>query len=162
MQSSKSTVGDTGVALITRPITVLVAVKSPAVREALVATIDDLEGFFVGGEADSAEEALAVARRLRPTLAVVDEDLPDCCGSDVIQTLASQRLAQAVLAIGLRGDGGRRAKAAGAVTYIQTGTEPRELVAAIRAAVAETTVAPTCATERPVAKLSGAFAHGLL
>lgn len=142
MQSSKSTVNDAGIASRGRPITVLVAVESPAVREALVAIIDDLEGFLVGGQADSAEAAVAVARELRPRLAVVDEDLPDCCGSEVIQTLTTHRLAETVLAMGLRGDGDRRAKAAGAVIYVQTGTDPRELVAAIRSAVG-VTAAPT-------------------
>lgn len=132
-----------------RPITVLVAVESSAVREGLVAIIEDLEGFLVGGQADSAETAVALARELRPRLAIIDEDLPDCCGSDVIQTLTTHHLADTVLAIGLRGDGARRAKAAGAVTYVQTGTDPRELVAAIRAAVGETAAVPTRASMVP-------------
>ncbi|MBI2756364.1 MAG: response regulator transcription factor [Chloroflexi bacterium] len=117
-------------------VTVLVAVHKPQVREALIATIETMEGFEVVGEASSEDEAVASARRLRPVLALVDEDLPSCCGAWTIQTLAEERLARGIVGIGLRGNGGIRARAAGADAYVQTGASTEELQQALRSAAA--------------------------
>jgi DNA-binding NarL/FixJ family response regulator len=48
--------------LVAHETTVLVAVSSPRVREALVAVIGAMEGFRVVGEATTAERALQLAR----------------------------------------------------------------------------------------------------
>ena len=104
--------------------TVLVAVHKPPVREALVAAIEAIDGFEVIGEAGTEDEAVSLARRLHPTIALVDEDLPSCCGAWTIQTLADEQLASAIVGIGLRGNGGVRARFAGADAYLQTGHRP--------------------------------------
>jgi CheY-like chemotaxis protein len=95
--------------------TVLVAVSSPGVREAMVAMIGALEGFRVVGEATTADQALQLARCHRPALAVVDDDLDQCSGTWTIRQLRGEDLAQAVIAIGWRGNGDERARAAGAL-----------------------------------------------
>ena len=114
---------------------VLVAVQSPAVREALSAMLSACEGFEVVGEAASDEEGLALARAVRPHLALIEQEISDCCGWWLIQTIQRERLARVVVALGLRGDD-FAATQAGADAYIQVGTSPRELLQALQTAVA--------------------------
>lgn len=119
-----------------REATVLVAVRAPQVREALAAIIGSFEGFTVVGEADCEDQALELARSFRPTIAIVDDDLPGCCGPRAMQTMHQESLVGAIVATGLRSSGVTRARAAGAETYIQTGAPPDDLVEALQAAVA--------------------------
>ena len=111
--------------------TVLIAVASPKVREALSAAIGSLDGYRVVGEASTDEEALRLARSLRPALAIVDEDLPGCCGTWTMQEMKIKRLVGGIVAIGLRASGDTRSLAAGARAYVQTGDSLDTLVAAL-------------------------------
>src|SRR5436853_4857990 len=70
--------------------TVLVAVGSGRVREALVAMLGAQKGFRVVAEAATDEAALEAARALRPHLAVVETELSGCCGHWVIQQIRAQ------------------------------------------------------------------------
>jgi DNA-binding NarL/FixJ family response regulator len=115
---------------------VLVAVRSPRMREALVALIGSLDGFAVVAEASSDEQALDLARRHRPHLALVDQELPGCDGDWAIQRLQRDHLAGAVVAIGRRADGSRRARAVGACAYVQVGAPPAEILRALASALA--------------------------
>jgi two-component system, NarL family, invasion response regulator UvrY len=112
--------------------TVLVAVSSQRVREALVAMVGALEGFRVVGEAKSADQAVQLARATRPALAVVDDDFADCGSAWTIQQLCQERLAQAVVAVGWRASGAQRARAAGAHLYVEMGTPPEDVLSALR------------------------------
>lgn len=133
-----------GSAAATATVPVLVAVESPPVREALVAMIGALDRFRVVGEASNGDETLALARRLRPQLALVGQDLAGCCGSWTIKSMRSEGLVQAVVSIGLRGDERTRARAlaAGAQAYVQMGADPGELVTAIEVALRTAAVTP--------------------
>ncbi len=115
----------------------LVAVDAARVREALVAMIGAVDGFRVVATVASDEQAVRQARRLRPTLALIDQDLPACGGAWAVQTLRDEQLVQAIVAIGLRADGStrERARAAGARAYVQTGASPDDLLAALRVAL---------------------------
>ena len=98
------------------------------------------DGFEIVGEADTDEQALAMAHRLRPELALIEQEISDCCGWWLIQSIQRERLAKAVVALGLRGDD-FAARQAGADAYIQVGSSPREVLQALRRAlrsVAET------------------------
>ncbi|MBV9543098.1 MAG: response regulator [Chloroflexi bacterium] len=109
-------------------------------REALVAMLGAHDGFEIVGEADTDEQALAMAQRLRPELALIEQEISDCCGWWLIQSIQRERLAKAVVALGLRGDD-FAARQAGADAYIQVGSSPREVLQALRRAlrsVAET------------------------
>ncbi len=136
----------------------LVAVRAHKVREAVVAMIAALEGFQVVAEAASGQQAVAAARSLHPTLAVVDQDLAGCSGAWTVQTLREEQLVGAIVAIGLRGDEGvrRRALVAGARSYVQTGAPPEDVMAALRDAlggapgrITPATRAPAVASYRP-------------
>src|SRR5688572_11564416 len=71
------------------PITVLIVDDHPVVRdglEAMLSTEDDIE---VVGEAGSGSEALALVRKLRPAVVVIDLMLPDLPGTEVIRQICA-------------------------------------------------------------------------
>ena len=93
-----------------------------------------VDGFQVVGEASTGEQALELARRFRPHLALVDQELAGLGGWWTINALQTERLAQVVVALGWRGDG-VLAQVAGAQAYVQMGTAPRELLSSVEAAM---------------------------
>jgi DNA-binding NarL/FixJ family response regulator len=115
--------------------TVLVAVGSPKVREALVAMLGAIEGFRVVSEADSADAAIEAARRQRPRLALIEPELSNCGGWWVIQQIRTEQLACVVVALGQRADG-TLAQMVGAQSYVQIGVSPRDLLSTLEAAIA--------------------------
>jgi two-component system alkaline phosphatase synthesis response regulator PhoP len=64
--------------------TVLICEDEPALRELIRVS---LEGPFEFVEADDGEESLAVARRLRPDLVILDVMMPRLSGIDVLSEL---------------------------------------------------------------------------
>ena len=109
-------------------------------REALAALIGSLDGFAVIGEVGCDEQALDLARRSRPRLAIIDQELPGCQYERTVERLQDEGLVDAVIAIGLRADGGMRARAAGARAYVQVGAAPADIQRALLGALA--TAAP--------------------
>ena len=113
--------------------TVLVAVESAQVREALVAMLGTVDRFQVVAEVDSADAAVEAARTQRPNLALVEPDLSGCGGWWAIKQIQTERLADVVVALGRRADGAL-AQLVGVRTYVQMGTAPRDLLNAVEAA----------------------------
>jgi DNA-binding NarL/FixJ family response regulator len=115
--------------------TVLVAVGSATVREALVAMLGAIDGFRIVCEADSADAALECARCQRPRLALIEPELSNCGGWWVIQQIRIEQLACVVVALGRRGDG-TLAQMVGAQSYVQMGIAPRDMLSTLEAAMA--------------------------
>jgi DNA-binding NarL/FixJ family response regulator len=115
--------------------TVLVAVESAQVREALVAMLGALDGFAVIAEAASGDQALELARLARPRLVLIDQELSGHCGPWAIQCMRREQVADVIVAIG-RGADGIQARLAGASAYVQIGAPPRDLLSAVREAIA--------------------------
>jgi len=116
------------------PTRVLVAVQSAPVREALVAMLGALDGFVVVAEAETDEQALEAARRERPRLALIDQELSGCAGCWLMGELKRERLVDVMVGIGLRADASPSAMA-GATAYVQIGVSPRELLSALELAM---------------------------
>ncbi|MCA1644873.1 MAG: hypothetical protein LC797_05155 [Chloroflexi bacterium] len=114
--------------------TILVAVESALVREALVAMLGAVDGFRVVAEADTDDAALAAARNEHPQLALIEPELSACGGWWVIQQIRAEHLAGVVVALGRRADDWL-AQLVGAQTYVQMGTSPRDLLRALEAAL---------------------------
>lgn len=68
-------------------IRILVVDDHPIVREGLVAVLEDEPDFEVVGSAGSAEEAMALAERLAPEVALLDLELPGMDGVAAIPPL---------------------------------------------------------------------------
>ncbi|HEV7662003.1 MAG TPA: hypothetical protein VGQ62_00610 [Chloroflexota bacterium] len=115
-----------------RETTVLVAVGSAAVREALGAMFSALDGFRVVAEVDSDAAAIDAARRYRPYLALIEPELSACGGWWAIQQIQAEHLAGCVVALGRRSDT-VLAGLVGAQLYLQMGTSPRDLLSALQA-----------------------------
>jgi DNA-binding NarL/FixJ family response regulator len=115
--------------------TVLVAIESAQVREALVAMLGAIEGFSVVAEAATHEAAMEAARRQRPRLAVIEPELSNCRGWWVIQQIRAEQLSCVVVALGRRADG-TLAELVGAQSYVQIGISPRDLLSTLEAAMA--------------------------
>lgn len=95
-----------------------------------------LEGFRVVAEVDSDEAALEAARQQRPNLALIEPDLSGCAGWWAIQQMQSEGLVGVVVALGRKGNCHALADLAGAQSYIQIGTSPRDLLKALQTATA--------------------------
>jgi DNA-binding NarL/FixJ family response regulator len=115
--------------------TVLVAVESGQVREALVAMLSALDGFRIVAEADNDEAALDAARHYRPRLALIEPELSGCGGWWAIQQIQVEQLACVVVALGRRANDAL-AHLAGARSYVQIGVSPRDLLNTLEAAMA--------------------------
>jgi DNA-binding NarL/FixJ family response regulator len=115
--------------------TVLVAVESGTVREALAAMLGALDGFRVVAEVGTDRLALKAARQYRPQLVVIEAELSGCRGWWAIEQIQAERLAEVVVALGRHCDGAL-ARMVGAHTYVQMGTSPRDLLSAVQAAIA--------------------------
>jgi DNA-binding NarL/FixJ family response regulator len=116
------------------PDSVVVAVESDQVREALVAMLSASVGFRIVAETNSAEAALEAVRRQRPRLVLIEPELSNCAGWRVIQQIRLEQLACVVVALG-RHANGTAAQLAGAASYVQMGIAPRDLLNAIEAAI---------------------------
>ena len=152
--------------------TVLVAVQSAQVREALAAMLGAIEGFRVVAEVDNDIAAVEAARSQRPRLALVEPELSDCGGWWAIQQIQAEQLAGVIVALGRRADA-RLAQLVGAQTYVQMGISPRDLLSALEAAMAfrtppsqaprqNITCCPTptpCSTNQP-SLTSSAYQYG--
>jgi two-component system response regulator DesR len=114
--------------------TVLVAVESAQVREALVAMLGALDRFRVVAEVDNADAAVDSARSQRPNLALVEAELSGCGGWWAIKQIEAERLADVVVALGRRADGAL-AQFVGARSYVQMGTSPRDLLKELEVAM---------------------------
>jgi DNA-binding NarL/FixJ family response regulator len=114
---------------------VLVAVESAQVREALVAMLSALDGFRIAAVADTEEAAIEAARTHRPHLALIEADLSGWGGWWAIHQIQAEQLAGAIVAMGRRSDNGLT-QLAGAQSYVQIGTSPRELLRALDTAMA--------------------------
>ena len=72
------------------PIRILVADDHPVVRDGVVAMLSTQPDFAVVGEAANGREAVALAIRLRPTIVLLDLEMPDLDG---VEALAQMRAA---------------------------------------------------------------------
>ncbi len=104
-----------------RTITVYLVDDDRHVRAALVELVEAVPGFRVVGSSGTMAEAVPEIVRLRPTIAVVDEWLPDGTGPQVCQRIRAvvPDVPVVILSAGVSGENGRsEAEAAGASAYV--------------------------------------------
>jgi DNA-binding NarL/FixJ family response regulator len=119
-------------------IRVAVVDDHPIVRDGIVANLQDASDIAVAGSAGSAAEALALVRRERPDLVLLDLELPDRSGLELIPELKAALPELRIVVFSAYGGEERVAAALsrGADSYVLKGTPSDELLATIRAAVA--------------------------
>jgi DNA-binding NarL/FixJ family response regulator len=115
-------------------IRVLLVDDHELLRAGLRSRLEREPGIAVVGEADSAERAVLVARKLQPDLILLDLLLPRKSGADVIPELAEVAPEARVLVVSSQASPSavRRALSAGAAGYLPKRASDRELVGAIQ------------------------------
>ena len=117
-------------------IRVLLVDESPVVRLGLRRVLAETRCYVVG-DAGTAAEGLAEARRRQPDVVIMDLRLPDSSGADLCRTLRGERSAtQVVIFTELVGEAALlEAIQSGANAYLLKGTAPERIVEAIERAV---------------------------
>ena len=123
--------------MIQEKIRVLIADDHPVVRRGLRQLLEEAGDIVVGGEAGSAAETLDQVRRNRWDVLVLDLDLPDRSGLEVMRDvkLVQENLPILFLTVASEDQFAIRALRAGAAGYMTKKTAPEELVGAIRKVV---------------------------
>ena len=116
-------------------ITVAIVDDHAVVREGTRQLLEREAGIEVVGEVSTVAEAVATARRLVPALMVVDIELPDGSGVDVVRKVVESGLPVRCLMLSAHDDYVyvSEALAAGAAGYLLKTVSAAELVAAVRA-----------------------------
>ena len=115
-------------------ISVLIVDDHQLLRAGMRSRLDGEPGIAVVGEADTAERAVVMARRLQPDLILLDLLMPKKSGYDAIPELAevAPRGKSLIVSSQAAPSSVRRAMTAGAAGYLPKRASDRELVAAIR------------------------------
>jgi DNA-binding NarL/FixJ family response regulator len=118
-------------------ITVVIVDDHAVVREGTRELLEREDGIEVVGEASTGAEAVTLARRLIPALMVVDVELPDESGVEVVREVVAAGLPVRCLMLSAHDDSVfvAEALAAGAAGYLLKTVSAAELVAAMRAVV---------------------------
>lgn len=130
---------------------VLVVDDHPVVREGLKALLSRA-GFLVVGEAAEAAQALEVAARARPELAVVDVALPGVSGLELCRRLRRRFPEMKVVLLSMFDEPEWRAEAAraGASAYLLKDAPPEEFLAALRRVAQGERLLPEAAPSLPL------------
>ncbi|HEU5287694.1 MAG TPA: response regulator transcription factor, partial [Candidatus Limnocylindria bacterium] len=131
---------------------ILVVDDHVAVREGLRSLIGEYDDLEIVGEAAGAEEGLRLARRHRPDVIVLDNEMPGRSGIDVVRELRDDVPLARIVMFSLDGAARERAIEAGAHTFIVKDAPMDEILAALRP---ERTVAPASQRPGPVPRPAG-------
>lgn len=116
------------------PIRIVIADDHEVVRIGLAALLERQEGFHVIGEAASGDEAVRLARILRPDVIVMDIRMPNGSGTDACRTITAELPGTPVIMLTSYADEDAvfESIAAGAAGYVLKRIGSDELLDAIR------------------------------
>jgi DNA-binding NarL/FixJ family response regulator len=120
------------------PITVLLADDHAVVRRGLRAIIEDMPDATLVGEAENGRDAVAQARRLQPTVVLLDITMPELNGIEAATRISQESPGVRVVMLSMHTSVQyvTAALRAGAMGYVIKESADSELVDAVRAAAA--------------------------
>ncbi|TNM68226.1 response regulator transcription factor [Streptomyces sp. NP160] len=143
---------------MTEPVRVLVADDQQLVRAGFAALLEAQDGIEVVGQADDGEQALALARQLRPDVVLMDVRMPHLDGIEATRRITADAELHGVRVVVLTtfelDEYVFDALRAGATGFLVKHTEPAELVRAVRVAAAGDALLSPGATRRLVAEFA--------
>lgn len=115
-------------------IRVMIADDHTVVRQGIRNVLEEVEGLEVVGEAGDGDEALALARELRPDVVLLDVTMPGRTGLEVTRELRSDEIESGILILSMHDDPEYvlQAVRAGADGYVLKDVTPAELRKAIQ------------------------------
>lgn len=134
------------------PATLLLCDDHTLVREGLAALLRQRTDWTVVAEAADGSEAVALAARLKPDVAVLDVAMPGMSGMEAAAAIRAVAPATRIVALSMFGDAlyRRGMFEAGALAYVLKNKAAGDLLAAIDAALrGETYVSPALAEPAP-------------
>jgi DNA-binding NarL/FixJ family response regulator len=116
-------------------IRILIADDHPIVRKGLRFSVEEDDGLKVVAEASDGEMALALIKKHRPDIAVLDIDMPKLDGLGVAREIARQKLDAKIIFLTFHADEElfRAAMSLGSKGYILKDSASQEIVAGVRA-----------------------------
>jgi DNA-binding NarL/FixJ family response regulator len=137
-----------------RDIRVLVADREALVRGALRLLLQSVTGIAVAGEAATGDEAVALARRMRPDVVLMDTGLPGLDPIEATRQIAMLPEARVMLLSPSELDENVfPVLRAGASGFLVKDSEPAELVRAVRALARGDAALSPAVTRRLIARL---------
>ena len=139
------------------PIRVLVADDDPALLASIASLLEDESSFELVATAADADEAIALAIRLRPDVALVDVRMPGGGGPRATSEILAGTPETAVIALSADGDRDSvlRMIAAGSSGYILKGGSAREILEALERAAHRESLLSGGVTGHVLTRLSG-------
>ena len=118
---------------MTARVTVVIAEDHPVFRRGLTDVLDGAPDFEVVGQAGDGDEALALVRRHRPRIALLDIDMPKASGLVVAEAVAREGLGAAVVMLTMYRDAAlfKRALDVGARGYVLKDSAATDIVACL-------------------------------
>lgn len=118
---------------MTDAVTVVIAEDHPLFRRGLTEVLGGAPEFRIVGEAGDGEAALALIRRTRPRIALLDIDMPKVSGLAVAEAIRREALGVAVVMLTMYKDAGlfRRALDVGALGYVLKDSAVTDIVACL-------------------------------
>jgi DNA-binding NarL/FixJ family response regulator len=131
-------------------IRILIADDHPIVRKGLRLSIEEDAGLKVVGEASDGEMAVAMIRKLRPHVAVLDIDMPKLDGLGVAREIARQKLEAKIIFLTFHADEDlfRTAMSLGSKGYILKDSASQEIVAGVHAVASGRSYISAAITEK--------------
>jgi DNA-binding NarL/FixJ family response regulator len=141
---------------------IAVAEDERIVRWALAEALGKTDGFEIVGQAGTVEDTLALVRRTKPDVLVLDTTIPDHSGFDVLAEVRELDVSPLVVVLAPFTESAYAARAirAGAHGYVAKSAAPEDLIEAIRAVTRGEQVMPR-AVEKLLSEGGGHPANAL-